>query len=331
MPETYPALLARQDDLITRRQSLRYFTDVQVAARLGREWQVLSPGVYATFTGRLTNRHRLRVALLHAGGDAMLTDIDALRMHGIPYLPPDAFTRVLVGAKTQRVSREAVVIRRTTRLPRAVKIAGFPVAPAYRALAEFILRNPDERASLAVAAAALQLQKFSIDQLIQECERGPARGRPRLARVIEQLLEGVRSAPEADFRHLVLTSKILPVPLWNPLIQLPDGTKISPDALWVGAALVHEVNGREHHAPDRAGEDAFEDMQRRSDAMVTSDLTVLHNGPNRISTEKRSVLGEVETTFLREDGRGLPPGVVVLRVGPPGVPSDVTFPRDLAG
>jgi hypothetical protein len=287
--------------------------------------------VYATFTGTLTDRHRLRAALLHAGDGSMLSDLDALRLHQLPFLPHDTFTRVLVDATTQRVSRDAVVIRRTTRMPRPVPIAGFPVAPAHRALAELAWRHTDARETLAVAAAAIQKGKVTIERLIAEAERGPARGRPRLERIIEELQAGVQSAPEGDFRQLVLSSRVLPVPLWNPLIQLPDGTKLSPDALFEDAALVHEVNGRKFHSAERAGEDAFEDMQRRSDAMVTADLTVLHNTPGRIAAEGRAVLAELETTYRREAGRGLPPGVVILRAGPPAVPSNVASPINLVG
>ena len=135
----------------------------------------------------------------------------------------------------------------------------------------------------------------------------------------------MRSAPEADVRRLILSSRILPEPLWNPLIQLPDGRKISPDALFVDAAMVHEVNGRDAHAEAEAGEDAFEDMHVRADAMVTGGLTVLGNTPRRISTYGPDVLQQLETCYLRERGKGLPPGVIILRAGPPGTPSNATL------
>jgi hypothetical protein len=261
----------------------------------------------------------------------MLTDLDALRLYRLPYLPDDSFTRVLVAAAVQRLSRDYVLIRRTTRLPRPTIIDGFPVVPLDRAVADFALRHADERETVAVAAAAVQKRKVSIEQLSQEARRGPARGRPRLVRVINQLQAGVRSAPEADFRNLVVASRVLPDALWNALLLLPDGTKVSPDALFVGAGLVHEVNSREFHSPEKAGEDVFEDMQRRSDAMVTGGLTVLHNSPNRVANEGRTVISQVETCYQRDAGKGLPPGVVILRAGPPGTPSNVALPPEMAG
>jgi hypothetical protein len=129
--------------------------------------------------------------------------------------------------------------------------------------------------------------------------------------MFDKLGAGVRSAPEDDFRRLVLSSRVLPEPKWNCLLRLPDGRKVSPDALFIGSAVVHETNGRKFHS----GFDDFDDMQERSDALVTSGLTVLHNSPRRIREDGQTVLAQVEQCHLRNDGRGLPEGVVLLRSG----------------
>ena len=248
-------------------------TQGELAARLGRHWQVILPGVYAGFTGTLSQRHRDRAALLHAGEGSMLSDLAALRNHRIRYLPEDGVVRVLVADNVQRSSRDFVAVRRTTRLPRAVTVAGLPVAPVYRALCEFVARYPDERGSLAVAASVVQLGRASVSQIVEETWRGPARGRPRLLRMIESLDAGVRSCPEDDFRRLVARSRVLPPALFNPRLVLPSGRHVSPDALFVDSAVVHETNGRDIHA----GFDEFEDMQRRHDELTAAGLTVLHN------------------------------------------------------
>jgi hypothetical protein len=231
--------------------------------------------------------------------------------------------RLLNPEDVQRVSRDYVAIRRTFRLPEPVWIDGFAMAPPHRAVCEFVVRHPVERDGLAVAAAAVQRGITTVDQLLVEAYEGPARGRPRLLRVIGQVHTGIRSAPEADFRNLVLRIPGLPEPLWNPLIQLPDGRRISPDALWIEAGLVHEVNGRDSHSFELAGEDKFEDMQRRADGMVVAGLTVLSNTPRRLHRERHDIGGEVLACFQRLAGRGLPPGVRVVRWGPPGSKGDV--------
>jgi hypothetical protein len=302
------ALLERQHGLITRQQSLAFFTEPQVDSKLGRSWQVILPGVYATFTGAITKLHRRQAALLHGGEFAQLTDVDALDLSQVQFVPGDPQVHLLVPNEVRRNSRGFVVVRRTTRLPTFRMIAGFPVAPTARALCDFARRHDDQRGVLAVWAAAVQAKRTTIEAIAIEVEHGAARGRPRLQRLLDQLLAGIRSLPEADFRDLVLTSTVLPEPLWNRGLELPDGSVIYPDALWEDAGLIHETNGRKFHS----GEDAFEDMQRRHDRATTFGLTALHNTPRRIRGEGGQVLHEVEQTYLPLRGRGLPPGVRLL-------------------
>jgi hypothetical protein len=303
---------ASQDGLLTRRQALDELTEDELNTRLGRHWLVALPGVYLTGPGPLTLRQRRRAALLRAGEQSMLSDRDALDLYGVPDLPVDPFVRVIVPNEVKRASRDFLVVRRTTRLPPPRTVAGFPVAPPHRALADFVLRSSDARSALAVASAAVQRGLVDLSKLGEEAARGPARGRPRLNRVLTKLERGVRSLPEDDFRELVRRSRVLPEPLWNCLLRLPDGQLVSPDALFEDAGLVHETNGRKYHAD----EDPFEDMQRRSDGMVTADLVVLHNSPRRQSREGRAVIAELETCYLRHKGRGMPSGVEIIRRGP---------------
>jgi hypothetical protein len=310
--ETY---IASQDGLITRQQALAFMTDGEINSQLGKTWQVVLPGIYALFTGSLSDRHLSRAALLRAGDKAMLNDASALLAHKIPYVPADPLRRILVPDEVQVGSRDFVVIRRTKRLPPPHMIAGFPVAPIVRALCEFAARHPNERDSLAVVAAAVQQRRVALTAIHSEILAGPSRGRQRLLRIEKSLAAGVRSAPEDDFRRLALTSSIVPEPEWNALIELPSGERISPDAMIAEAALIHETNGREFHSAEKAGEDAFEDMQRRADVLVVAGFTVLQNTPRRIAKEGPTVLGEFESCYLRNQGRGLPPGVKIIRRG----------------
>jgi hypothetical protein len=76
---------------------------------------------------------------------------------------------------------------------------------------------------------------------------------------------------------------------------------------------VHETDSREYHE----GEDFFDDTQSRHDAMTTADLVLLHDSPRQQRLESDRILAQVETCYRRHAGRGLPPGVVLLRAGPP--------------
>lgn len=306
------ALLERQHGIVTRHQALDHFTSSQIDSRLGRDWQLLLPGVYATFTGTIGPVHRRQAALLHGGELAQLTDIDALGLQRVQFVPAHPQIQILVPNDVQRGSRGFVVVRRTTRLPNARAVDGLSVAPVPRALCDFGRRHDNQREVLAVWAAAVQARRTTVEAIAVEIEHGAARGRPRLQRLLDQLLAGIRSLPEADFRDLVLSSQVLPEPLWNRGLELPDGSVIYPDALWEDAGLIHETNGKLFHSAD----DDFEQMQRRHDRAVTFGLTALHNTPRRIRGEGREVLYEVEQTWLRLRGRGLPPGVRLLPAAP---------------
>ena len=308
-------LIRAQHGVVTRRQALCYLSESAVDFRLGRHWQVLLPGVYLAQTGPVGARQRLQAALLFAGAGAMLDDSTALAEYQMAYLPEDEFVRVLVPANNQRHSKAFVAIRRTVHHPPTRSTSdGLALAPSARALTNFALRHPDDREVRAVLTSAVQRRRVTLEQLLREHALCTSRGKRRLTRVIEELDAGVRSAPEGDVRTLVRASKVLPTPLYNCLLELPCGRRVSPDLLIEEAALVHETNGRKPHFED--GDD-FDSMQARHDAMTVAGLTVLHNSPRLIAREGPRVLSDLEHCYLRDAGRGLPPGVRVVRHGPP--------------
>jgi hypothetical protein len=158
---------------------------------------------------------------------------------------------------------------------------------------------------LALLSEVVQRQVASYEDLV----RAHVRGSPRNARLADAALEhvgaGIRSVAEFDFRRLAEASSVLPPLVYNPVLRLPTGRLVSPDALAVDAGLVHETNGRAAHARV----DLFEDMQERHDAMTESGLVVLHNPPRRIRRQGRAVIAQFEHVYLRHAGRGLPDGV----------------------
>lgn len=304
-------ILAAQDGIITRQQALAAITPSRLERLLGRRWRVILPGIYAAQTGPLTPKQKARVALLYGGEHAQLDDLSSLTRHGLRYLPSDEREFILIPADQKRQSREFVVVRRTFYLPKPLLAPGrMPVTPLSRALTDFALRHENERQVRAVLMSSVQKRKVSVSELDAEVATAPSRGLKRYLRVLDELHAGVRSVGEGDVRRLCARSKILPTPLFNPLLQLPDGRKISPDLLLEEAALVHETNGREPHYEE---EDAFDSMQERHDAMTTAGLPALHNSPRLIATTGPRILRELETIYLRDRGRGLPPGVVILR------------------
>lgn len=110
-----------QDDLITRRQAIAAGMSkpaIRYAIGSGGRWQVVLPGVYATFTGPLGELHRLRAAVLYGGDGAMVSGAAACRLQGLKYVTPNGNTiDVLVPHRRQRTDSQFVRLRRTHRLP----------------------------------------------------------------------------------------------------------------------------------------------------------------------------------------------------------------------
>ncbi|WP_297777217.1 hypothetical protein [Mycobacterium sp.] len=308
MTQSLADLAAAQDGLLTRTQALAELTIGELRQRLARSWTMTLPGVYATFRGGLTPRQRCRAALLYAGEHAQLADVTALAKYGVRYLPPDTSVHVLIPAERHRASRGFVVVRRTHRAPEPRRIDGLSYCPPERALVEAAARLGQRQTAHAFLADAVGQGIARLDVLAEEVVHVTGRGAGIARRAVTEIAGGARSAPEIDFAHLCRTRRELPEPLLNRVLVLPDGRRVIPDALFPGSPLVHEVNGREFHS----GEDLFESMQERHDAMTAAGMTVLHNSPRRIRREADTVVAEVVACYQRLSGQGLPPGVRLL-------------------
>lgn len=146
---------------------MRGVSVAEAAARCGDggPWQRPLPGVYVLHPEPLTGEERLRAALLYAGrppasgrrsvpaqpgpeadpesgyGEAMITGLAALALHGFAAAPPPApadAVDVLVPRTRRLRSVGYVRLVRSAGTPRAEQLRGLPVAPVERALADAI-------------------------------------------------------------------------------------------------------------------------------------------------------------------------------------------------
>lgn len=276
-----------------------------------RHWRALTPEVYLTHPGEPSRRQLLIAAQLYAGPGAAIDGADACRFHGVKAVSTDdEHVHVVVPWGSAARSRAFVVVRRT-HAPIAYVSPDFLqyVDPASAVVAA-TRRMRDRRRVLAVLSDALQRQVVTYDELVCAHVQGPPRNSRHCDRALEDLGAGTRSAPEADFRRLVLASTVLPTVEYNQWIRLPDGRTLCVDALIVSSAVIHETNGRIAHQR----EDLFEDMQERGDALTTAGFVVLNNPPSRIRRRGREVIAQVERCHQMHVGRGLPAGVQLLAV-----------------
>jgi len=163
--------------------------------------------------------------------------------------------------------------------------------------------------AVAVLSDALRRRLVTVQDLRAGREMLGDKWCKRLDRALVEVGVGIRSAGESLFRELVLKSRVLPEPLWNQWLDLGDGGwPICADGLWKEAATLHEVNGRAYHA---WGEQ-YEKTSARTERVVAADLVYTQSTPLRLSREGSVILANLERTYMRNLGRGMPPGVTLI-------------------
>ena len=116
---------------------------------------------------------------------------------------------------------------------------------------------------------------------------------------IAEATDGVRSAPEAELRDLIIKAG-LPLPLFNPRLYLPSGKFIAcPDAWWPDAGVAVEVDSRQwHSAPD----DWERTMARHSD-LGQYGIVTLHVTPHQLRSAPDAFLRRAANAYKSGIGR----------------------------
>jgi hypothetical protein len=288
-PGALRALIEKQSAVVTRGQALggglsRHAVNHRL--RAGGPWQPILPGIYLTVTGKPTQAQREIAAVLYGGSYTVITGLAAVHHHRIPGPESDVID-VLVPDRRQCRSVSYVAVHRTTRMPKLV--VGPPTVsyalPA-RAVADAVRWMTDLRQVRALVAGAVQSGGCWIDELAGELREGPRQGSGLFREVLSEVAEGVRSAPEADLRGLIIKAR-LPLPMFNPSLYLPNGTFIGcPDAWWPEAGVAIEVDSKRWHFREADWEHT---MDRHSDLGQYSIVT-LHFSPHKLRTEQADVI-----------------------------------------
>lgn len=216
-------LVASQREVLSRAQVLSAGVTtrhgLEYRLRPGGPWQRLLPGVYLTTTGQPTREQLEVAALLYAGPRSLITGRAALAFHGIRG-PKAAAVDVLVPASSSVGSRSFVVIHRTRRLPEAWAhdlTLRYVMPP--RAIADGLRTIRQLADARTVVASAVQKRLCTVRDLAAELADRHDNGDVLLRQVLAEVAAGIRSAPEAELRELIISSG-LPEPLYNPDLYL---------------------------------------------------------------------------------------------------------------
>ena len=250
--------------------------------RNGGPWRVLLPAVYLALPGAPTQAQWETAAVLYAGPYAMITGAAALRFHEFREIQgqDSGAIDLLLPARCQRASTGCVRVHRTSHMP-AMWIKG-PFARRYafpaRAVADTARWLTDLREVRALVGDAVQNRHCAIAQLADELRLGGTPNGALLRMVIAEATDGVRSAPEAELRDLIIKAR-MPLPLFNPRLYLASGKFIAcPDAWWPDAGVAIEIDSRQWHLrPD----DWERTMTRHSD-LGQYGIVTLHATPHQL-------------------------------------------------
>lgn len=299
-PLALKRLIRQQDSVVSRAQALgaglsRHALSYRL--RDGGTWRVMLPGVYLALPGVPTHAQRETGAILYCGPQALITGAAALRFYEIRHLPgQDSDTvDVLIPARFKRASAGFVRVHRTWHMP-PLWVQG-PSARRYvypaRAVVDTARWLTDLRAVRALVGDAVQNRHCAVAQLADELRVGGTPNGALLRKVIVEVADGVRSAPEAELRDLIIKAR-MPMPLFNPRLYLPNGTFIAcPDAWWPEAGVAIEIDSRQWHlAPD----DWERTMTRHSD-LGQYGIVTLHATPHQLRADPAPFLRKAANAY----------------------------------
>jgi hypothetical protein len=298
-PLALQKLIRQQDSVVSRSQALQAgLSRHAIAYRLrdGGPWRVPIPGVYLTLPSVPTQAQWETAAILYGGPGALITGPAALRFYQFRQVPGQVAGTVdiLIPARFHRLSTGFVRVHRTSHMSAWAKgpSARRYASPA-RAVADTARWLTDLREVRALVGDAVQNRHCTVAQLTDELRAGGTPNGALLRKVISEATAGVRSAPEAELRDLIIKAR-LPMPLFNPRLYLPNRKFIAcPDAWWPDAGVAIEVDSRQWHlAPD----DWEHTMTRHSD-LGQYGIVTLHATPHQLRTDPAPFLRKAANAY----------------------------------
>lgn len=303
-----------QDGLLTRRQA--HVVGLTAAAlrhrlRVRGPWQVVLPGIYATFTGELSTEQKWIAALLYGGPSCLLGGRTAAALHGLRQLPRSRSVQLLMPHSCRRVACGFVQIRRATSMPAPLFFDDLRAVPVERAVVDACRSMTTLDPVRALVAESVQRRKTDAAALSAELAGGGSAGSALIRLVLEEVKAGARSVPESVARGLILQSH-LPPARWNCDLFTHDGEWLArPDGWWQEAGVALEIDSREWHLlPEH-----WATTMARHARMTSYGLLVVHVTPRQLRGQPAEFLTTLDRTIAQGLTRPTPP---VTDVPPPG-------------
>jgi hypothetical protein len=303
------ALLELQRGLAARAQLLSAGVSRDaVRWRLDRGWQLIHPGVVATFAGTLDPGQVLIAAQLYAGPKAYLSSWTAAAWYGVEAARVGAIVRLTVPAHLAARATGCVRVTRTARMDANVwERAPLRFASRARAVVDAAREVKAERVARAIVIEAVQRRVVPVAQLRHELEAGPRAGSRQVRGAIDAAEAGAWSVPEAELLDLLSGSRILPMAWGNPALASESGERLpTPDVWFDDVGLAVQVHSRLYHARDADWETTV------SGDSLLGEHGVVVIGVTPVSlADPKTVLHRIERAYLAVRERERPRVVAI--------------------
>ncbi|MGW2558904.1 hypothetical protein ACWCXB_06580 [Streptomyces sp. NPDC001514] len=293
--------------------------------RPGGPWQQVLPGVYVLHPGPPTSEERLHAVLLYADrpgvtGEAMITGLAALALHGFASAPPLlSLDRIDVLVPRTRRLRSAGCARliRTHTPPSPLDVTGLPVAPVARALADAVARLTDAGAVRRLLTEAVRGGHCEPTAVVRELNRARLLSRPHVVHGVDSLLAEGRALAE-DRLYDLIRMYGLPEPLWNVNLRLPGGPHLGGvDAYWPEQSVAVELDIRAPRLGRPDDDGTAQDVEWTESSLKREHLerlgiTVVHITPKKLRDAPVQQATVIRTALMAAPERDPAAYVVVL-------------------
>ena len=309
-------LLTGQDGVVRRGQALDCgWTPRALAHRIGRDWQVLLPGVLLASTGIPTTRQLRCAGVVWAGPSAALTGSTGLAEHGLLDRPgPDIHVAVPHARQVRsvrfRVLGEPAAPPGSTAPPgparaphvrphrthRALAATRpLPVLSVARCIVDACLGTRSVLQVRGLVSAPVQLGRVTVDEVSAELAAAPSAGSALLRQVLTEVASGARSAPEATLLPALRAAGLTGFTLNTDVYDVDGRWLARPDVVWSSLRLIVEVDGARWHAThDRWAADV-----ERHTRLEAAGWTVLRYPAARVLADAAGVVAEIAAVLRR--------------------------------
>jgi hypothetical protein len=263
-------LLFRQDDVLTRRQALRFLSPQAVRRRVDSgKWRAAHRGVLVAHNGPVTPRQRLWIAVLASGRVGYLAGATALELIGLRGYSERA-VHVLLPADAQASNPPSGVrVHRTRALPEEDRrrVDRLPCTSPARSMVDAAQWARSDDAARTIVAACFQQRLVTLAEATGVLDRRPnIRRRALIVATVTDAAGGAHSLGELEFVELCRRAG-LPSPRCQVSRVDAAGRHRLLDAVFDGYGVRVEIDGAGHLDPAQW----WADLQRQNDLWITGE------------------------------------------------------------